>query len=102
MPLSLLDSGSCEGVESDPDRVFGFTWLRKNAKAFAEEFANREIERAPELVFAHAHAAYSRKSERAHLLAIDFYLRGAPLPVTKQTAAKLALTTWGLLGVPRR
>ena len=38
----------------------------------------------------------------AHLLAIDFYLRGASLPVTKQTAAKLALTTWGLLGVPRR
>ncbi len=45
MPLPFLDPGGGEGVEGDPDRVFGFAWLRKNTKAFAEEFANREIER---------------------------------------------------------
>src|SRR4029434_9365418 len=78
MPLTFLDPGGGEGVEGDPDRVFGFAWLRKNTKAFAEEFANREIERAPELVFAHAHAADPRKSERAQQLAID--IEGEQIP----------------------
>src|SRR2546423_12032521 len=78
MPLTFLDPGGGEGVEGDSDRVFGFAWLRKNTKAFAEEFANREIERAPELVFAYAHAADPRKSERAHLLAID--IEGEQIP----------------------
>ena len=78
MPLAFLDSGGGEGVEGDPDRVFGFAWLRKNTKAFAEEFANREIERAPELFFAHSHVTDPRKSERAQLLAIEIERKQIP------------------------
>jgi hypothetical protein len=36
-----------------------------------------------------------------HLLAIDFFVRGVPLEERKRLAKRLALTIWGLLGVPR-
>ena len=89
MPLTFRDLGGGEGVEGDPDRVFGFAWLRKNAKAFAEEFANREIKRAPKLAFAHPDIADPRKSECAQLLAID--IEGKQIPKVFDAAKVIGL-----------
>src|SRR5437868_12311000 len=89
MPLTFLDPGGGEGVEGDPDRVFGSAWFCKNAKAFTKEFADREIQRASKLVFAHAHAADPGKSECPHLLAID--IEGKQIPKVFNAAEVIGL-----------